>query len=84
MREQHAARKVRPLLTYDAALKNRLAIDWTKETLPVPSFTGRRVVDVPLEELLPYIDWTFFFTAWELKGRFPAILEHPEYRHRGA
>jgi 5-methyltetrahydrofolate--homocysteine methyltransferase len=34
---------------------------------------------VPLEELVPYIDWTFFFTAWELKGRFPAILDHPQY-----
>jgi 5-methyltetrahydrofolate--homocysteine methyltransferase len=34
---------------------------------------------VKLEELVPYIDWTFFFTAWELKGRFPAILDHPRY-----
>ena len=32
-----------------------------------------------LEDLVPYIDWTFFFAAWELKGRFPAILEHPQY-----
>jgi len=36
-------------------------------------------VDVPLASLVPYIDWTFFFSAWELKGRFPAILDHPEY-----
>jgi 5-methyltetrahydrofolate--homocysteine methyltransferase len=35
--------------------------------------------DVPLGEILPYIDWTFFFAAWELKGRFPAILDHPQY-----
>jgi 5-methyltetrahydrofolate--homocysteine methyltransferase len=34
---------------------------------------------VPLEDLVPYIDWTFFFAAWELKGRYPAILNHPEY-----
>ena len=34
---------------------------------------------VPLEEVAAYIDWTFFFSAWELKGRFPAILEHPQY-----
>jgi 5-methyltetrahydrofolate--homocysteine methyltransferase len=34
---------------------------------------------VPLEEIEPYIDWTFFFAAWELKGRFPAILDHPQY-----
>jgi len=79
LRQQHTARKERPLLTYSEALQNRLAIDWPAEVLPKPSFTGRRVIDVPLEELLPFVDWTFFFTAWELKGRFPAILDHPEY-----
>ncbi|HVR64566.1 MAG TPA: vitamin B12 dependent-methionine synthase activation domain-containing protein, partial [Polyangia bacterium] len=43
------------------------------------AFTGRRIVDdVSLSELVPFIDWTFFFTAWELRGRFPAILDHPE------
>jgi 5-methyltetrahydrofolate--homocysteine methyltransferase len=45
----------------------------------VPSFTGSRLVDVSLETIVPYIDWTFFFAAWELKGRFPAILDHPHY-----
>ena len=79
LRDQHNARKERPLLSYDAALRNRLAIDWAKESLPTPSFTGRRTIDVPLTDLLPFIDWTFFFAAWELKGRFPAILDHPEY-----
>ena len=44
----------------------------------MPWFVGRRVVEPPLEALVPYIDWTFFFAAWELKGRFPAILDHPE------
>jgi 5-methyltetrahydrofolate--homocysteine methyltransferase len=80
LRTRHRARKAAPLLTYAQARANRLQIDWTHETLPVPSFTGRRVVDdVPLSTLVPYIDWTFFFAAWELKGRFPAILDHPEY-----
>jgi 5-methyltetrahydrofolate--homocysteine methyltransferase len=79
LREQHAARASRPLLSYREALANRLAIDWRRESLPVPAFLGRRALDMPLEELVPFIDWTFFFTAWELKGRFPAILDHPEY-----
>jgi 5-methyltetrahydrofolate--homocysteine methyltransferase len=35
--------------------------------------------DVRLEDVIPYIDWTFFFSAWELKGRFPAVLDHPHY-----
>ncbi len=80
LRDQHEARAARPLLAYDAAVANGLRIDWARETLPVPAFEGRRELRaVPLEELLPYIDWTFFFAAWELKGRFPAILDHPQY-----
>jgi 5-methyltetrahydrofolate--homocysteine methyltransferase len=80
LREQHGARKERPLLSYDAAQANRLAIDWAGEPPATPSFTGRRVLaSVPLETLVPFIDWTFFFAAWELKGRFPAILDHPQY-----
>jgi 5-methyltetrahydrofolate--homocysteine methyltransferase len=80
LREQHSARRERPLLSYDAALANRFTVDWAREPLPEPPFVGRRVLaDLPLAELVPYIDWTFFFSAWELKGRFPAILDHPQY-----
>ena len=79
LREQHSARREKPLLPYGDALANRLKIDWASETLPEPPFIGRRLIDVPLETLVPYIDWTFFFAAWELKGRFPAILDHPQY-----
>ncbi|MCC7416384.1 MAG: methionine synthase [Acidobacteria bacterium] len=80
LRERYSARRERSLLSYEAALHNRLAIDWAREPLPVPSFVGgREVRDVPLETLVPYIDWTFFFAAWELKGRFPAVLDHPQY-----
>ena len=43
-----------------------------------PSFTGLRKVDVALDELVPFIDWQFFFAAWELKGRFPQILDDPK------
>ena len=79
LRQQYSARREQPLMPYEAALENRLKIDWRAETLPQPSFIGRRVIDVPLTELVPFIDWTFFFSAWELKGRFPAILDHPQY-----
>ena len=79
LRQQYSARREQPLMSYEAALENRLKIDWRAETLPQPSFIGRRVIDVPLTELVPFIDWTFFFSAWELKGRFPAILDHPQY-----
>jgi len=79
LRFQHSQRKEKPLLPYETAFANRLKIDWPAETLPEPPFIGRRIVNVPLADLVPYIDWTFFFAAWELKGRYPAILKHPEY-----
>src|SRR5439155_16925189 len=80
LREQHGARKERPLLRYDLALANRLTIDWAGEPAAEPPFLGRRLLaDVPLADLIPYIDWTFFFAAWELKGTFPAVLDHPQY-----
>ena len=79
LRAQHIARAERPLVPYEAALDNRLKIDWPRESPAQPAFLGRRIVDVPLGALIPFIDWTFFFAAWELKGRYPAILDHPAY-----
>ena len=80
LRQRHIGRREQPLLSYASALQNRLSLNWATEPVLVPPFLGRRVVtDVRLKELVPYIDWTFFFSAWELKGRFPAILDHPQY-----
>jgi 5-methyltetrahydrofolate--homocysteine methyltransferase len=79
VRDVYAARAAEPLLAHEAARQNRLRLAWRAEDVPAPSFTGRRLVtDVPLGELARFIDWTFFFTAWELRGRFPAILDDPE------
>jgi 5-methyltetrahydrofolate--homocysteine methyltransferase len=79
LREQHGRRARKPLLTLAQARANRLRIDWAQDDLPVPSFTGTRRVDTALTDLVPFIDWTFFFTAWELKGRVPGIFDHPQY-----
>ena len=82
LRTAHAGRQERPLLAYADAVANRLTIDWAAFQPPVPAFLGRRVLDdVPIASLVPFIDWTFFFSAWELKGRYPQILEHPDYGH---
>ena len=82
VRVQYAALKRRPLAALAGGCsEKRLRLDWTPSAIAVPAFTGARVLDVDLAELVPYIDWTFFFAAWELKGRFPAILEHPHYGH---
>jgi 5-methyltetrahydrofolate--homocysteine methyltransferase len=80
LRDLHAHKQKKPLLPLPTAQKNRLVITFRREDVAVPSFTGRRVVDdVSLQEIARYIDWTFFFTAWELRGKFPAILQHPEH-----
>jgi 5-methyltetrahydrofolate--homocysteine methyltransferase len=80
LRAVHGAKLKRPLLTFAEAQANRLRIEWRAEDVPRPGFLGRRAVDdVSLDTLVDYIDWTFFFTAWELKGKFPKILEHPEW-----
>ena len=79
LRTQYAQRSQKPMLTLAEARRNRLVLDWASEDVPVPAFAGVRRVEVPLGELVPFIDWTFFFTAWELKGRVPAIFDHPQY-----
>jgi 5-methyltetrahydrofolate--homocysteine methyltransferase len=79
-RQLFANKKKRPLLAFAEANARKPVIAWKAGDIASPSFTGRRVIeDQPLDELVPYIDWTFFFTAWELRGKFPAILEHPKY-----
>ncbi|PHY10254.1 MAG: methionine synthase [Acidobacterium sp.] len=79
LREQHAGKRERPTLLLDKARTNRLKLDFGggghPSGLPVPAFTGLKKVDVALADLVPFIDWQFFFAAWELKGRFPAILK---------
>ena len=76
LREQHAAKSKRPLLPVDRARENRARLEFAE--LPIPGFTGTRLVEPDLATLREYIDWTFLFHAWELRGRFPGILDHPE------
>ncbi|MDB6110170.1 MAG: metH, partial [Pedosphaera sp.] len=80
LRQQHLAqRDTKPLLTIERARERRTPIDWEASDLPKPAFTGARVLEkVPLEELIPFIDWSPFFHTWELRGRYPAILDDPK------
>jgi len=68
-----AAKKRLPL---EAARANALKLDWDNYNPPAPSFLGTRVFDNwDLSEISRYFDWTPFFQSWEMRGRFPAILE---------
>jgi 5-methyltetrahydrofolate--homocysteine methyltransferase len=78
LRVQHAEKIRKPLLTLERARENRHRVDL--DDLPTPPFTGRRVVAPDLAVLRDYVDWTFFFHVWDLKGRFPAVLDHPAAR----
>ena len=77
LRELHSEKERKPLLPLARARANRTPIEWRAEDLPAPAFTGLRVVEPSLAVLREYVDWTFFFHAWELKGRFPKILDDP-------
>ncbi|AWV91254.1 methionine synthase [Bradymonas sediminis] len=79
-RELHAGRGKRKLISLEDARKNRTEIQWRAEDMPTPSFVGvRKVLDVSLETLLEYMDWTPFFFSWELRCPFPAVLEHEDF-----
>ena len=75
-RVQHSGPKVAPILSIEEARQHRAVIDWHGYAPPTPSFTGPRVWEnVPLDLLLPFIDWTPFFHTWELKGIYPRIFD---------
>ncbi len=78
LRDLHAEKERKPLLSLGRARENRQHVAF--DDLPVPEFTGRRLVEPDLATLLEYVDWQFFFHAWELKGKYPAILEQPAAR----
>ncbi|MDA6072568.1 methionine synthase [Flavobacterium sp. AC] len=61
-------------LTIEQARKNKLQLDWAEYTPTKPKFIGKQIVEVELDVLVPYIDWTPFFRTWELFGKYPAIL----------
>jgi 5-methyltetrahydrofolate--homocysteine methyltransferase len=76
LRKTHAAPR-QQVVSLQAARARRTPIDWRAEDLPVPAFTGVRVLDnFPLATLREFIDWTPFFHTWGLKGVYPRILDH--------
>jgi 5-methyltetrahydrofolate--homocysteine methyltransferase len=80
IRDVFALKTARPLDPLPVARAAAPQLAWTPDVVARPQFLGRRVVDdVTLEQLVPYVDWRFFFTAWELPGKFPAVLDDPKF-----
>jgi len=78
LRQRHAAKNDRPLLALGKARANRTPVDWEGYQPPAPATPGVQVFDsYDLAELRDYIDWQPFFNAWEMKGKFPDILNSP-------
>ena len=61
-------------LTIEQARVNKLKLDWENYNPTKPNFIGTKTIEVALDVLVPYIDWTPFFRTWELFGKYPAIL----------
>jgi 5-methyltetrahydrofolate--homocysteine methyltransferase len=80
LREEYANRNAdKKLISIGDARQRRTPIDWATTRIDAPEFLGRRVIwTQSLDELVDYIDWSPFFHTWELRGRYPKILQDPE------
>jgi 5-methyltetrahydrofolate--homocysteine methyltransferase len=80
LRAEHEQRlSALSLAPLSAARQRKFQIDWHTYEPPKPEFLGTRCLDaISLDDIVPYIDWSPFFHTWELRGRFPQILDHPE------
>ena len=76
LRKAHTAKmREKKLIPLEQARANRTPIDWSSYVPPKPDFTGTRTIAPSIFELRDYIDWSPFFHAWELRGRYPAIFD---------
>ena len=79
LRYTHETKSNKPILSLQEARAKKLNIDWKTSEVYQPTFTGVKVFeDYSISEIAEYIDWTFFFHAWGLKGKYPEILTHSE------
>ncbi len=78
-RQRFSQRQAQKLIPYPQACQNKFQTDWAEVRIDTPAFLGVKVLDdFPLEKLVPYIDWSPFFMAWELKGKYPTIFNDPD------
>ena len=69
-------KKSKEHISYEKAVINKYKIDWNKAELVNPTFTGIKTIEeISIDKIAPFIDWTPFFIAWEMHGKFPGILK---------
>jgi 5-methyltetrahydrofolate--homocysteine methyltransferase len=78
LRELHSGKKAKALIPLAEARARRPLVGFDEAVVKAPVSPGRHAFELSLEELREYIDWQFFFAAWELKGKVPQIFEHPK------
>jgi len=75
---QFENRMAAELLTYEEATRRKFHTAWDQNQICIPDFTGKKVLpDVSLADLVPFIDWSPFFHTWEMRGRYPSLLDDP-------
>jgi 5-methyltetrahydrofolate--homocysteine methyltransferase len=78
-RDAFGQKSQRKLVPYAEAVARRFKIDWNASPIAVPSFVGAKALAaIPLEQIVPFIDWSPFFMSWELKGKYPKIFNDPK------
>ncbi len=79
-RQKYAGRSERNFVSIEEARAKGFKTDWKNIRIDVPENLGLQILDeIPLEEIVPFIDWSPLFWAWELKGVYPKIFEHKDY-----
>jgi 5-methyltetrahydrofolate--homocysteine methyltransferase len=79
LKNQHFQKKsASNLISLTEARKNKFQADWSEEVIKQPALLGNKyLVDYPIAEIRSFIDWTFFFHAWKISGKYPAIFKDP-------
>ncbi len=78
LNDHNARKSEKKLISLEEARKNRLVTSWRQDEIPEPAEKGIRVFEeFDLSVLVKYIDWTFFFFAWKISGKYPAIFDDP-------
>lgn len=75
--ENSSQKNIAPLVSLEEARANKPLLNFDSTSICKPSFLGEKIIEETIDALIPYIDWTFFFMAWEMKKMYPAILDDP-------